>query len=76
MNDKGNSIEVKRFWLGVFLVASGVGLLFTGAIFDPQGKIDSSILTGFGEIATLAGALLGMDAYTSFKIRKALNKQE
>ena len=39
----------------------GLILLFCGVFIDPQGEIDSSLLIGFGEVATFAGALFGID---------------
>ena len=36
-------------------------LLFCGIFIDPQGEIHSSLLVAFGETATFAGALFGID---------------
>lgn len=70
-------MDIRRFWLGALLVTAGVVMLFIAMFLDPQGEIHGSILGAFGEIATLAGALMGMDAYTSFKIKKEMrNKTE
>ena len=42
-------------------------MLFCGVYIDPLGQIHESLLIGFGEVATFAGALFGID-YT-YKIR-------
>ena len=43
------------------LSVGGLVLLFCGAFVSPQGEIHQSLLVGFGEIATFAGALFGID---------------
>ena len=43
------------------LSIGGLALLFCGAFVSPQGEIHQSILVGFGEIATFAGAIMGVD---------------
>ena len=45
----------------------GLILLFCGIFIDPQGEIDSSLLIGFGEVATFAGALFGIDYTYRYK---------
>ena len=44
-----------------FLSIGGLILLFCGVFIDPQGEIHSSLLVAFGETATFAGALFGID---------------
>ena len=39
----------------------GLILLFCGIFIEPQGQIHESLLIGFGEVATFAGALFGID---------------
>ena len=39
----------------------GLVLLFCGVYITPQGEIHESLLVGFGEVATFAGALFGID---------------
>ena len=51
------------------LAIGGLVLLFCGAYIAPQGEIHESLLVGFGEVATFAGALFGID-YT-YKIKKS-----
>lgn len=43
------------------LSLGGLALLFCGVAIDPQGEIHESLLIGFGEVATFAGALFGID---------------
>ena len=50
------------------LSVAGLVLLFLGAYLAPQGEIHESILVAFGEIATFAGALFGIDAAYAKKL--------
>ena len=43
------------------LSLGGLIMLFCGIYIDPQGQIHESLLVGFGEVATFAGALFGID---------------
>ena len=43
------------------LSIGGLVLLFCGVYIAPQGEVHESILVGFGEVATFAGALFGID---------------
>ena len=43
------------------LSIGGLVLLFCGVFIEPQGQIHESLLIGFGEVATFAGALFGID---------------
>ena len=43
------------------LSIGGLILLFCGVFIDPQGEIHSSLLVAFGETATFARALFGID---------------
>lgn len=43
------------------LSIGGLVLLFCGVFIAPQGQIHESLLVGFGEVATFAGALFGID---------------
>ena len=43
------------------LSIGGLIMLFCGVFIDPQGQISESLLIGFGEVATFAGALFGID---------------
>ncbi|MBR6167589.1 MAG: hypothetical protein IKQ50_04070 [Paludibacteraceae bacterium] len=43
------------------LSLGGLILLFCGVFIEPHGQIHESLLIGFGEVATFAGALMGID---------------
>ena len=43
------------------LAIGGLVLLFCGVYIAPQGEIHESLLVGFGEVATFAGALFGIE---------------
>ena len=43
------------------LSIGGLILLFCGVFIEPDGQIHESLLIGFGEVATFAGALFGID---------------
>jgi hypothetical protein len=43
------------------LSIGGLVLLFCGVYITPQGEIHESLLVGFGEVGTFAGALFGID---------------
>ena len=45
------------------LSVGGLVLLFCGVFIAPQGEVHESILVAFGEIATFAGSLFGIDYY-------------
>ena len=50
-----------QFILGCIVTIAGLVLLFIGCFVPPIGEIDSSLLVAFGEVATFAGALIGVD---------------
>lgn len=47
--------------IAVLLTVAGIVLLFLGFFFHPEGEIHNSVLIGFGEVSTFAGALFGVD---------------
>ena len=51
------------------LAVGGLVLLFCGVYITPQAEIHDSLLVGFGEVATFAGALFGIDYTYKFKQR-------
>ena len=56
-------------WLDIQLLTAfvlalgGLVLLFCGIFIDPEGQIHETILVAFGETATFAGSLFGIDYY-------------
>ena len=49
------------------LSIGGLILLFCGVYIDPKGEIHETLLVAFGEAATFAGALFGIDYTYKFK---------
>ena len=54
------------------LSLSGLVLLFLGFYVPPEGEIHSSVLVGFGEVSTFAGALFGVD----YRYKRKYGEQE
>ena len=52
------------------LSLGGLIMLFCGIFIDPEGQIHESLLIGFGEVATFAGALFGIDYVYRHKPRQ------
>ncbi len=53
--------------VAVLLSVSGLVLLFLGFWCSPTGEIHNSVLIGFGEVSTFAGALFGVDYSYKYK---------
>ena len=49
--------------IAAFVVLGGLVLLYIGIQIDPAGEIHETVLVAFGEAATFAGSLLGIDYY-------------
>ncbi len=49
------------------LSIGGLIMLFCGVYIEPHGQIHESLLIGFGEVATFAGALFGIDYVYRYK---------
>lgn len=71
--DKKNTAQ---FWLGVIITIAGIGLLFLGVLMPPGGEIHPTLLVAFGEVATFAGALLGVDYHYKYRIHELERKVE
>ena len=52
------------------LTLAGIALLFLGTILAPQGEIHETVLVAFGEIATFAGSIIGIDYHYKSKSKK------
>ena len=50
------------------MAMGGLAILFCGVYIEPLGQIHDSLLIGFGEVATFAGALFGIDAAYTKKL--------
>lgn len=59
----------KQFWLSVGLLLLGGGLLIAGIAIPPSGEIHPSVLVAFGEIATFAGSVIGIDYHYKYKMK-------
>lgn len=74
---KKNSLQL---YTGVLLVVAGIALIAAGLLIPPGGEIHPSVLVAFGEIATFAAALMGVDYHYKYRIHelesKAANNNE
>ena len=52
------------------LAVLGMIMLYCGMFIAPQGELHESVLVAFGEVATFAGALFGIDYTYRFKNKK------
>lgn len=66
---EANKLTV-QFFAGLGVIVAGLVLLFLGFYAVPIGAIDPTVLTAFGEAATFAGALIGIDYSYKFKVYK------
>ena len=73
MADKKLTLQII---IATVLVAAGLVLLFLGFFAVPVGEISASVLTAFGEVATFAGALLGIDYTYKFRTYKIDKRYE
>lgn len=66
-----------KLMISIFLVVIGCGLLIAGFIVPPLGAIHNSLLVAFGEIATFAGSVLGVEYKYLYKLyRDKLDKEK
>ncbi|MCD8101800.1 MAG: hypothetical protein LUD76_06615 [Alistipes sp.] len=65
-----------QLYTAVGLVMVGAGLLVAGFIVAPRGEIHSSVLIGFGEVMTFAGAVFGIDYTYKYKHSKIKTDNE
>ena len=56
-----NNTHLIQLLTATVLSIGGMVLLFWGTSIDPRGQIDDSLLVAFGELATFAGAVMGVD---------------
>lgn len=62
-----------QFVISGALMLVGLLLLFIGMMVEPAGIIHNSVLIAFGEIATLAAAVLGIDAIYTNALQKIVS---
>ena len=53
--------NIAQLIIAAVLTFAGIGLLYLGTLLAPQGEIHETILVAFGEVATFAGAIIGID---------------
>ena len=57
-------MKIELQLIAAFILSiGGLVLLFCGIFIDPQGQIHETLLVAFGETATFAGSLFGIDYY-------------
>lgn len=59
-----------QFGIAIGLMLFGCVVLLIGLLTPPEGQIHQSVLIAFGEIATLAAGVLGIDAIYTNKLQK------
>ena len=59
-----------QFGIAIGLMVFGCVVLLIGLLTPPEGQIHQSVLIAFGEIATLAAGVLGIDAIYTNKLQK------
>jgi hypothetical protein len=59
-----------QFGIAIGLMLFGCVVLMVGLLTPPEGQIHQSVLIAFGEIATLAAGVLGIDAIYTNKLQK------
>ena len=59
-----------QFGIAIGLMLFGGIMLMIGLFAEPQGQIHQSVLIAFGEVATLAAGVLGIDAIYTNKLQK------
>ena len=62
--------HIIQLLIAAALTLAGIALLFLGTILAPQGEIHETVLVAFGEIATFAGSIIGIDYHYKSKIKK------
>ena len=60
---KEKQTNIIQLIIAALVVLGGLALLFVGVKTDPAGQIHETVLVAFGEAATFAGSLLGVDYY-------------
>ena len=59
--------QLIQLLIAAVLSLAGIALLFLGTIIAPQGEIHETVLIAFGEIATFAGSIIGIDYHYKMK---------
>lgn len=69
-------VSYSKLVMSAISLLTGIVLLFIGMFIQPEGEIHSSVLVAFGEVATFAGAILGIHFSYTTKISELENELE
>ena len=53
--------NIAQLIIAALVVLGGLVLLYVGVSIDPKGEIHETVLVAFGEAATFAGSIMGID---------------
>ena len=67
------NIQLIQLIIAAVLSIGGLALLYCGAWFAPQGEIHETVLIAFGEVATFAGSIIGIDYHYKSKYHENHN---
>jgi len=62
--------------IAAVVVIMGMILLYVGVSIDPKGEIHETVLVAFGEAATFAGSIMGIDYHYKNKIFNTKNHED
>ena len=65
---KEKQTNIIQLIIAALVVLGGMALLFVGVKTDPAGQIHETVLVAFGEAATFAGSIMGIDYHYKSKI--------
>ena len=62
--------------IAALVVVMGMILLYIGVSMDPKGEIHETVLVAFGEAATFAGSIMGIDYHYKSKFFNKNNNEK
>ena len=62
--------------IAALVVVMGMILLYIGVSMDPKGEIHETVLVAFGEAATFAGSIMGIDYHYKSKYFNSHNDEK
>lgn len=74
MVEFSKKVELIKIYLAVAMCIFGCLMLTAGFLVAPLGEIHQSVLIGFGEVLTFAGALIGINYLYSSKHKELERK--